>query len=196
MDVDPGSEQVAMERIKAAEIARMVGNQIIPYCVRLEIAGSIRRGKDEVGDIELVAMPKMEPVYDLWGEKVGEHSLLNDRSIFEAMGKISKSGKRFVQVELLEGINLDLFIVLPPAQWGVILAIRTGPVEFSQWIVTSRSKGGALLNGWKVEEGRVWDGQTELTFNEEIDFLKWLELGWIEPRDRKPNWNPFKKSRI
>jgi DNA polymerase/3'-5' exonuclease PolX len=35
------------------------------YCDKLNIAGSLRRGREMVGDIELVAIPK--PALDLFG---------------------------------------------------------------------------------------------------------------------------------
>jgi hypothetical protein len=44
----------------------------------------------------------------------------------------------------LAEIAIDLFIVLPPAQFGAFFAIRTGTAEFSQWLVTPREKGGAI----------------------------------------------------
>lgn len=186
-----------MELSEAKMVAGVIENILEPYCNRLAVAGSIRRGKEDVGDIEIVAIPKMNSSYDLWGEKVGEHSLLNHSSIYETFGNILKSGKRFVQVETTWNINLDLFVVLPPAQWGVIMAIRTGPVDFSKWIVTPRSKGGALPNGWRVEDGRVWDGQTELPtmiMEDEREFLNWLGLGWIEPKDREAKWGSFSRT--
>ncbi len=178
----------------ARVVAKAIIDSIGPYCERVVIAGSIRRECETVGDIELVAIPKVDVTYNLWGEKVGERSLLNDRGVYEAFGTIIKSGPRFVQVETNWGINLDLFVVLPPAQWGVIMAIRTGPKEFSQWLVTSRSKGGALHNGWRCEDGRVWDGQVELEFGVEADLFEWLELDWVEPKDRVARWNKYSKT--
>jgi DNA polymerase/3'-5' exonuclease PolX len=85
---------------------------------------------------------------------------------------------------LTEGINLDLFIVTRPAQWGVILAIRTGPADFSKWIVTPRKYGGALPSNCHVEGGRVLRQQIPLEMPEERDFLDFLGLGWVEPKDR------------
>lgn len=172
----------------------MVGNHLAPLCARLEIVGSVRRLKPDVHDIELLARPKMEPRFDLWGEKVGEHSLLNDRSVFEELGEILKAGPRYVQVALKDGINLDLFIQLPPADWGVLSVIRTGPADFSKWVVTNRSKGGALHNGWRCEDGVIRAENVTFNFPEELDFLKWLNLGWLEPWEREPKWNSFWKT--
>ena len=43
-----------MEYNKALEIAEKTKAQLAPYCERIEIAGSIRRKKPDVGDIEIV----------------------------------------------------------------------------------------------------------------------------------------------
>ena len=182
-----------MEFDRALEIACRLQDALSPYCERIQIAGSVRRLKADCGDIELVAKPKMLPLYDMFGEKSGERSLLNDRAIFERHGQVLKGGKRYVQVALFDGINLDLFVVMEPAQWGVIMAIRTGPADFSKWLVTPRSKGGALPNGWKVEDGRVWDGQVTPSFPEENDFLAWVGVGDVKPAERQPRWNYFRR---
>jgi DNA polymerase/3'-5' exonuclease PolX len=49
-----------MELSRAREIAKRVLVLLRPFCERAEIAGSIRRGKPEVGDIEIVVIPKDE----------------------------------------------------------------------------------------------------------------------------------------
>lgn len=39
-------------------IAQDVVGQLRPHCYRAELAGSVRRGKNLIGDIEVVAIPK------------------------------------------------------------------------------------------------------------------------------------------
>lgn len=135
-----------------------------PACERIEIAGSIRRKAETIGDIELVAVPRMrteltpgslfdgpeEIAVNVLGERV-------ERLI--AQGVLARSprpanGERYRRlVHVRSGLQLDLFTVLPPAQWGVILAIRTGPAAYSQWLVWQARKrhfhvaGGALHRG-------------------------------------------------
>lgn len=182
-----------MNLFEAGSQRTLLIKKLEPYCERIEIAGSVRRGKPNPGDIELVAIPKTRPTLDLFGNQDGEFSLLYDRKVIQPWGIIQKFGERYCKVDLFGGEALDLFIVLPPADWGVIYTIRTGPVYFSHWIVTPRKKGGALPNGWRCEDGRIWDGQTEMRFGEEREFLKWLGLGWIEPGERAPKWNYFRR---
>ena len=45
---------------EAQEVADALIAELSRYCERIEIAGSLRRGKAEVGDLELVAVPKWE----------------------------------------------------------------------------------------------------------------------------------------
>jgi DNA polymerase/3'-5' exonuclease PolX len=174
------------------------------YCERIEIAGSLRRQKENVGDIEICAMPKLEHQRDLFGNVYHTINLLEEEcSYLQRQGQMLKNGQRYKQIALREGINLDLFLVLPPAQWGVIFTIRTGPPDFSQWIVTRRNLGGCLPNDCRVEDGVVyrggrqlqrdngaftWLGGDPIPMPEERDFLDFLGLGCIAPWNRQARW--------
>ncbi|MFH1640834.1 MAG: hypothetical protein ABIA66_02590, partial [Candidatus Omnitrophota bacterium] len=52
---------------KMKYLAEDVVRLLRPYCTRIEIAGSIRRTRSEVSDIEIVCIPKtmMVPTLDL-----------------------------------------------------------------------------------------------------------------------------------
>src|SRR5690242_4072395 len=63
---------------QARPAAEFFRDQLAPYCARIEIAGSIRRGKTDVKDIEIVAIGRrdMRPVPgSLW--ETAEVDLLN-----------------------------------------------------------------------------------------------------------------------
>lgn len=100
------------------------------------------------------------------------------------LGEVIKNGQRYKQVELTEGYNLDLFLVHPPAQWGVIMTIRTGPAEFSRKMVTQRNKGGLLPSFAKVIDGGVYVDGKLIEMNEEADFFNFCDLKWIDPQNR------------
>lgn len=160
----------------AERIARKYSDMLAPYCERIEIAGSIRRRKAEVGDIEIVAKPLS--TFDLFGSPNGYHDLTLPLPAV-------KNGQRYKQYILPEGINLDLFIVLPPAQWGVIFALRTGGAEFSKKLVTQRRYGGYLPSNCFVKDGVIHliTGET-ISTPEESDFFNLCGLGWIQPEER------------
>jgi len=191
----------------AWNIANDLLQRLQPACERIEIAGSIRRECPKVNDIELVAIPKeimRQPA--LFGDAqslVGQTQL--DAAIYELieggwMMPPIKNGPKYKQIPLLPKgivmpIKLDLFIVTPPAQWGVQFVIRTGPNKpnnnFSQWMVTQKSKGGALPDGYQVEDGRVRMIEQEdyfISMPEESQYFTFCGMDYIEPKDRVAKW--------
>ncbi len=184
------------------KVARAVAEELIedltPACERIEIAGSIRRGRPDVGDIELVVIPKFgtfagpqslfgdaepEPTKINWLE---DHCLeMRERGIFldrrDKHGKASW-GPRFKRL-IFHSVPLDLFAVLPPAQWGCLFTIRTGPADFSKRLVTSTRFGGLMPAWLHVQDGalRHIDGGEIVPTPEEIDFFAALGVPFIEP---------------
>lgn len=170
---------------EAKRLADQLLAELSPVCERIEIAGGVRREKPDPHDIELVAIPRMEPIKDIFGERAWSRNLLNE--FIESQGYfVDRGGDRYKKIVYTPEINCDLFVVLPPAQWGVIFTIRTGPWEFSKRIVTPRKFGGCLPSDHCVKDGAVQDAYGRIIpMLEEIDFLNFLGLGWIEPRERK-----------
>ena len=191
--------------------ALQVANELVKYlgstCSRIEIGGSVRRGKPEVKDIEIVAIPDLRPVPPPrleFGKPIPKkHETMLDAMLWEMKQSgaifMEKDGPRYKKFILRDaGISVDLFLVLPPAQWGVQMVIRTGPFDFSHWLVTRKSKGGALPNDYIVEDGvvglRVKNAKNEdsregeIEMPEEIDFLNFCGVGWIDPGKREARW--------
>jgi DNA polymerase/3'-5' exonuclease PolX len=179
---------------EAIVIAEKMIDWLQPVCDRIEVAGSVRRKKEDVKDIELVAKPKLVKVQDMFGDLLNIISSL-DQTCWDSKGKLLKNGSRYKQICLFEGINLDLFIVMPPSQWGVQFLLRTGPADFSHWMVTQRVKGGALPNDCYVRGGRVIRGVRGSTLGavmiemeEEEEMFEFCGLGYMEPWDREAKW--------
>ena len=176
-----------MKLTQARELAEKWVEYLSEYCERIEIAGGIRRGKVEPHDIEIVCIPKTKEERDMFGYVVADKNALSfaiDGLAYGDMCKKIKDGDRFKQLALPEGINIDLFIVRPET-WAVQFVIRTGPAEFSHWIVTPRKYGGALPSNCKVKDGQVWQGGQAVELTEEPEFLDFLGLGWVNPEARR-----------
>jgi DNA polymerase (family 10) len=141
---------------EARHIAGQIYGQLDPSCERLAIAGSIRRGRADVGDIELVAIPRfIEEPASLWGD-TSQVSLLSQALAREEAEQVLErlsGGERYVKLRhVRSGLQVDLFITTPE-QWGLILLIRTGPAAYSQWLVTE-----ARRRGFHVAHGRLFHG--------------------------------------
>jgi DNA polymerase/3'-5' exonuclease PolX len=164
-------------------IACAVVEKLRPYCAQIEIAGSLRRQRSEIGDIEIVAQP-LEYVPDLLGEPTEIHSL--DLYAWTDLGVMGKGGHKYKQI-WLDGSNiqLDLFIVTPPAQWGVIFLQRTGNDEFSHKFVTSKQYGGMKPACYSIRDGAVWCGARLVETPTERDLFKLFDVKYIPPVERQ-----------
>ncbi len=57
--------------LELAELtAQVLVSQVGDVCERIEVAGSVRRGRMDVGDIELLCIPRQQQVLDLFGRPV------------------------------------------------------------------------------------------------------------------------------
>ncbi len=136
-----------MKHADALAIAEGFAALIRPYCERLDIAGSIRRGERTVHDIEIVCEPRRAPQLNLFGEVTGWTSDVDERMDELLASQIATKrpdklgrpawGSKYKRL-YFEGTPIDLFCVLPPATYGTILMIRTGPADFSHKMVTTR----------------------------------------------------------
>lgn len=164
--------QKTMKYEKIKRIAETYKQLFKPFCERIEIAGSIRREKAEPNDIELVAIPKRQA-----GRVRTELYDFMQRAGYEFI----KNGDRYKQINLPEGVKLDLFLC-NKNNWGNIFLIRTGCWEFSRWMM------GFKINefGYKASDGCLWNMKTSerLSCYEEKEIFKLVEMDYIEPRDR------------
>lgn len=154
------------------------------FAKRVEIAGSIRRRRRIVSDIEIVLEPS-EILVDMFGaEKKPDVELV--QHCCRTWGQPSKCGGKFIQVPdaLGTGFTVDVFLVTPPAQFGSILAIRTGPAGLSQHCVTMmRGKGYRHVAGHVETQG----GELMPTPSEG-HFFSFAGVEFVEPWERDDLW--------
>lgn len=177
-----------MELQKAKSIADGLLKDLLPFCERAEIAGSVRRKKPEVKDIEIVCIPKLYPETDMFGNQIGNLSRLEQN--INALLKSWKAycvlnGFKYKKIALTEhGIKLDLFIVTPET-WGYQFAIRTGPSNYSHWLVTQKRFGGAMPAFAKIENARVLANGKLINTPEEKDLFDFLKIEMPDPEFRQ-----------
>lgn len=179
------------------QFAKELRDLLAPACERIEIAGSVRRGKAEPKDIELLAIPKMLPQVseDMFGAVVSQTVIsaldgalmsLVENGPWEFDQVLRRNGSKYKRLSRFDNgrdVCCDLFIVTAET-WGAQFAIRTGPADFSHMLVTR-----ALRMGMKQEDGRLWrihrdNTKTVIETPEERDYFAALGLPWLEPEQR------------
>lgn len=167
---------------EALAIAEELVELLEAWCMRIELAGSLRRKRPMVGDIEIVAIPAVIEELDLFGEVANTRRPL-DAEVRRLAAEMLRDGPKQKQF-LYREMQVDLFLTTAE-QWGVILAIRTGSARFSRRLMTAQEKGGFMPKGFKVAGGRLEaHGQVVETF-EEKDFFNAIGLGWVAPGERE-----------
>jgi len=155
----------------ALAIAERVRAELAPHCVRIEIAGSIRRRKQDVGDVEIVAVPKP---YETGLFESGIATVVNKWR--KVRGELPC---KYTQRMLPEGIALDLFFATLD-NWGLIYAIRTGPADYSHRVLAH----GWVRNGYESIGGMMHYNGVPLPLREEEDLFAIAGVPWCEPEAR------------
>ena len=172
--------------------------ELMHWCERIAIAGSIRRRKPDPHDIEIVAVPRLEHYshqVDMFKTEVRTRNLLDEKlDELKAQGALADRldrngrpawGPRFKRAMVVSSQTpIDIFSVLAPAQWGVIFAIRTGPAMFGKLVVTKRLDGGAMPLGMRVEDGVLHGLDGVIETPEEEDYFHAIGLPCWPPAVR------------
>lgn len=174
---------------EAQAIAQRLYDVLEPACVRITIAGSLRRKAPDIGDIELVLIPRLEPVVDpMFGLPTGKMRSAVDAKLTERGVSWPTKGERSRRF-WWEGMQADLFVQPDPRTFGLNLFLRTGSAAFSH---------GALgrLNrlGMRCEGARVWRGNEVLSTPEESCIFDLLEMDFVPPEERtKTFWEDHRE---
>jgi len=156
---------------EAYKIALEVLEQLKPHCERIEIAGSVRRKKSEVGDIELVFIPKP---YSTGLFESGVATVIN--KFKKIKGELPC---KYSQRILPSGIKLDLFFA-EEENWGLVYALRTGSADYSHKVLAN----GWVRQGFKSEGGYLYREGERYEIREEKDLFKLIGVRYVEPESR------------
>lgn len=171
-----------MRLAEARHVAEKVMRAVTPFCSQAVIAGSIRREKPEVGDIEIVAVPGNSEFSENKA-KLLIYDLL-DRMATRVKGQ--PDGK-YIQWRLWQPpVMLDLFYATTD-NFGLQLAIRTGSSKYSHYVLAS----GWKRKGFTSSEGVLYDREGNPTFiRTEKELYDLIGKPWEQPRDRDERTHP------
>jgi DNA polymerase (family 10) len=179
-------------RSQALFAAREICQALDSACERLVVAGSLRRRKDQVGDIELLFIPKVAKVTtDLFGGTENRpmtdavlQTLLDKRIITKrpnknghfAWGDLNKLALHFAT-----SIPVDFFTASAENWWNYLVC-RTGSAENNERIARAaqakRWKWNPYGAGFTDEHGNL------VKVESEQDVFRFVGLPYLEPWQR------------
>ena len=181
---------MAMSLQKGRLCSQRLIDWLTPFCVQIEVAGSIRRDRPEVGDVDLVVIPKLVVESDLFGVVTGSRNLASEAILVRAGREswtILKDGAAHISWSS-QSIQVDLWFTTI-LHWGSVLMCRTGSVQHNIWIA-ERAK--AMGGHWAPHQGLRLPGRAHLVSETEDEIYCALGIAPIAPHARErgvlPAW--------
>lgn len=166
-----GGENVKLEDADA--LAGRIVQCIEPNCRKIEVAGSIRRRRPEVNDIDIVLVPRSFA----WTTIIKQ---VQD----QFYARIVKCGPKLATLKLPLPVGSTTtvdFYNTTYEKWGVLLLIRTGSKKHNI-ILCSRARAlGMMLS---AKDGVVKDGKVVASRTEE-EVFKALDMRFVPPEERE-----------
>lgn len=125
----PTRQQIPLDTARAKAI-EIVGS-LIPFCQKIEIAGSIRRERPFVHDIDLVVIPRSERLADFkaWATTRGYW----------------RKGGTSIWTLMIDEIQVDVYFATD-SSWATMLLIRTGSAAHNIWLCQRAASMGLKLH--------------------------------------------------
>ncbi|MFC7650067.1 PHP domain-containing protein [Streptosporangium lutulentum] len=132
---------------------------------RIAYAGSLRRMKDTIGDIDILA--------------VGPTSLMDDFKAQPYVAEVIASGEKKTSIRTVQGVQVDLRVV-PAESWGAAMQYFTGSKEHNVHL-----REITVKKGWKLSEYGLFEGERVIAAEREEDIYQALGLQWVPPTLRE-----------
>jgi len=156
----------------ASRIARTVLKQVnqLPQVEKASIAGSIRRKKETIGDIDIVVLAK----------KKNHRTIIRQFTQLPQVAQLIAAGDTRASVVLRQGIQVDIRVV-EKNQYGSAMLYFTGSKEHN-----IRLRTIARRKGWRMNEYGVFDVRTgrRLAGETEAGIYQLFGLSYIPPEQR------------
>lgn len=165
------------ERIPLWE-AQRIGNQFIDYLKehpgidKIEIAGSVRRCREDIGDLDILATCS----------KKNRNQIIKHFISHEDVKEILAKGNTKASIVVKDhGRQVDLRLV-DPEEWGATMVYFTGSKQHNVHI-----RSIAKDNGLKISEYGVFktDTNKKIAGKSEEEIYKTLNMKWIPPEIRE-----------
>ena len=130
------------------KLANNIVKKLKPYCKKIEIVGSIRRGEKEPIDIDIVVIPK------------NKQSKGDIEKIISKNGKLVRHGEKVISY-LIEGVKIEIYYT-DVGSLGAALFSYTGPSGLGIGMRMYAKKKGLKLNQYGLfKDKKKIAGKTE-----------------------------------
>ena len=150
--------------------------------VKAEVAGSVRRRRPDVNDLDFVCVPILKIESDMLGQVVGMKDetaeAIRERIKAEAWTQL-KDGPSYFQW-IAKGVQVDVWLVDPPT-FISNLVCRTGSKEHNILIAERARKMG---KEWRSTKG-IYSRGSLIKLETESEFYHALNLPLIAPENRE-----------
>ena len=153
----------------AMELAEEIIAELSPLAGRCEYAGSLRRSKETIGDVDILAT----------AEDSGP--LMAAFAALPLVAEVIAQGEKKTSIRTVKGLQVDLRVV-PPESWGAALQYFTGSKAHNV-----RTREIAVRAGLKLSEYGLFtvDGGDLVVSATEEEVYARLGLPWIPPTLRE-----------
>jgi len=138
-----------------------------PAVRQLELAGSYRRGRETIGDLDLLV------------DSTSADEVMDHLATYPGTGSILARGDTKMSIRLETGLQVDLRVV-PEESFGAALQYFTGSKDHNVIL-----RGRAKTAGLKINEYGVYRGDEQIAGRTEEDVYATLDLPWIAPELRE-----------
>jgi DNA polymerase/3'-5' exonuclease PolX len=194
------SDKIKFPRAVAEAVANKIVDALRPHCERIVIAGSIRRRKELVGDIEILYVPRViqraDPG-DMFGRTIPAnaadlaiHELISRGSLGKRRNKLGSETwgpENKLAIAVKTSIPVDLFSTNTKCWWNYLMC-RTGSAEHNMKIATRAIELGykwhPTLSGFSQTWQSEPNGLRAWAMTSERDIFEFLHLEYKEPWER------------
>lgn len=167
---EAASQRLRLDQVERLELRLRDHFANLPAVRRMEFAGSYRRGKDTIGDLDiLVISDDVESVMDRF-------------ATFPGMVSLTVRGDTKMSIRVDDQFQVDLRVV-PPASFGAALQYFTGSKDHNVAVRSLARKQGLTLNEYGV--ARLESPEQYIAGASEEEVYAALGLAWIAPELRE-----------
>lgn len=157
-------EKVRVPLELGEQVARKVRKEVEPLAQAMVLAGSIRRRRPQIADVEFVVLPKNLKAFD--------------RAVRE-MG-YAGGAKMRIYKRAVDGITVELYAAHEIEEMGSMVLMYTGDWKFNMAMRAKTKRMGYKLDQYGISK----EGEVVFQSPDEREFFDFIGMAWHDPEER------------